>query len=427
MQQAELVLRQAETFRQSGRHDEAIACLRTLLKTRPDLAAAHNNLGLAWAGKQDYGKAVQCFREALRIRRDFAEAYCNLGTSLIIQGDARGGEAAIEEALRIRPDFALAHVNRAAVWLRRGDFERGLPEFEWRRLGAANLPAQVQAPLWDGAASGDNSILLIAEHGIGDTLQFVRYAPLVRRHCGKVVLYCRKNLIPLLRQCPGIDRCASPDEALPRCDFQAPLMSLPLLLGTTLLTVPADVPYVHARRDLADTWRERFSRYSGFKIGIGWQGNPRYPTDDLRSIPVRHFRPLARVPRVALFSLQKGAGADQLAGLGPDFPVVEFGGEFDASTGAFMDTAAVMYSLDLVITSDTAVAHLAGAMGIPVWVALCKSADWRWLEERDDSPWYPTMRLFRQAELGDWGALFERMATELKLVLDGEKSRLARS
>ncbi len=308
MQQAEQQLRQAEKLRQSARFDEAIACIESLLQAYPHLAAAHNNLGLIWAGKQDYPKAVACFRDAIRIRADFAVAYCNLGSVLLIQGDHQGGEAATEEALRIRPDFALPHLNRAAIWLRKGDFERGLPEFEWRRLGAANRHDPVAAPLWDGTASRDSSILLHAEHGIGDTLQFVRYASSVKRRCGTVVLQCDRSLLPLLQHCAGINRLIARGETPPQCHFQAPLMSLPLILRTTLATIPADVPYVFANRDLADAWQKRLAVHRGFKVGIAWQGNPRYPMDNLRSLPLRHFQPLTRIPGVTLFSLQKGAG-----------------------------------------------------------------------------------------------------------------------
>jgi hypothetical protein len=200
-------------------------------------------------------------------------------------------------------------------------------------------------------------------------------------------------------------------------------MSLPAIFATTLATVPAQVPYVFADSDLTELWRERLGTHGGFKVGIAWQGGRRYAGDAYRSLPLRHFAPLARIDGVRLFSLQKGPGSEQLADLPEGFAATDFGPELDAAAGAFMDTAAIMQNLDLVITSDTATAHLAGAMGLPVWVALNACADWRWLDDREDSPWYPTMRLFRQSRLGDWDELFERIAGELQKVVAGDTTK----
>jgi hypothetical protein len=426
-QDAEAQLRLAEKLRQSARYDEAVSCLHALLCADPGLAAAHNNLGLIWIGKHDYAQAIVCFREAIRIRRDFAEAFCNFGLLLLVSGDCDGAEAAIGEALRIKPDCAPAHLNRAAIWLRKGDFERGLPEFEWRRLCDAHRMAPVAAALWDGTLAPGSVILLRAEQGIGDNLQFVRFAPQVKERCGTVALQCDRSLLPLLKCCPGIDQFVARGERPPKCHFQAPLMSLPLMLRTTLASIPAEVPYVFADSDLVHAWEKRLAAHQGFKVGIGWQGNPSYPTDDLRSIPLRHFAPLVRVPGVTIVSLQKGKGSEQLDGVTAEWGVVAFGAELDTVAGTFMDTAAIMRTLDLVITSDTATAHLAGSLGVPVWVALCQLADWRWLEEREDSPWYPTMRLFRQNQFNAWEPVFERMAVELAALVRGDRSRLVPS
>jgi hypothetical protein len=200
----------------------------------------------------------------------------------------------------------------------------------------------------------------------------------------------------------------------PEFDLHVPLLSLPRLLGTTLESVPADGPYLDADPDLVETWRHRLGAYPGLKIGIAWQGNPKFRLDWVRSIPLAQFAPLADVPGVHLLSLQKGAGREQLAAPERRFPVTDLGGQMDETTGAFMDTAAVMKNLDLVITSDTSIAHLAGALGVPVWVALNAVPDWRWLLNRDDSPWYPTMRLFRQTRPGHWEDVFHRMAEVLR-------------
>ena len=292
-----------------------------------------------------------------------------------------------------------------------GRFEQGWPGYEWRwkckEFGS--LPP-FHPPLWDGSPLDGRTILVHAEQGLGDTLQFIRYAPLVHQRGGRVILVCQPPLIGLLTRSPGVERLVAQGEALPDYDVHVPLMSLPGLLGTTLESVPADVPYLDAEPQLVEAWRHRLGSYPGFKVGIVWQGNPKFRLDRRRSIPLAQFAPLARVPGVHLFSLQKGPGAEQLAAVTDRFPVTDLGRRLDD----FMDTAAVLKNLDLVISVDTAIAHLAGALGIPVWVALPFVPDWRWLMDREDSPWYPTMRLFRQARPGQWEDVFQRIAEALQ-------------
>jgi hypothetical protein len=253
------------------------------------------------------------------------------------------------------------------------------------------------------------------EQGLGDTLQFIRYAPLVKERGGTVLVECPASLIPLLSSCAGIDRSVPEGSALPDFQVHVPLMSLPRIFGTTLATIPSNVPYLNADERLVESWREKLRSITEFKIGIAWQGNPNHKWDRHRSIPLAQFAPLARLPGVRLVSLQKVHGTEQLKD--GHFPILDLGPDLDGSNGAFMDTAAVMKNLDLVVTTDTAIAHLAGALGVPVWVALSRIADWRWMFEREDSPWYPTMRLFRQSELGNWKPVFERMAGEVEKLL----------
>jgi hypothetical protein len=249
------------------------------------------------------------------------------------------------------------------------------------------------------------------EQGLGDMIQFIRYAPLVKG--GRVVVECPGTLVPLFSSCPGIDRLVAEGDALPEYDVHLPLLSLPHRLGTTLATVPADVPYLAAPAERIERWRAAVAAVEGFKVGVVWQGNRLYQWDRHRSVPLAAFAPLARLPGVRLVSLQKGHGTEQLREAGRGFPVTELAGEMDEG-GVFLDTAAVMKHLDLVVAADTAVAHLAGALGVPVWLALSAISDWRWLTKREDSPWYPTMRLFRQTTLGEWGSVFGRMADEVR-------------
>ena len=255
---------------------------------------------------------------------------------------------------------------------------------------------------------------------MGDTLQFVRYAALVKKQGGMVVLACPAPLMPLLRTCPGIDRLVSRKSAIPLHTVHIPLLSLPRVLRTELATIPCDVPYLYADPARVHFWRNELANVSAFKVGIAWQGNPKHVNDANRSVPLSQFQPLAEIPGVQLFSLQVGKGSEQLAQLDGKFTVMDLRQRIE---GAYTETAAVMKNLDLVICCDTSVAHLAGALGVPVWVALPFATDWRWLHHRDDSPWYPTMRLFRQQRAKDWPDVFTRLKEALASEIQKPRNR----
>ncbi len=228
-----------------------------------------------------------------------------------------------------------------------------------------------------------------------------------------MIVECPRPLLSLLTSCAGIDRLVGCGEELPAFDVQAPLLNLAGIFHTDLRNLPAAIPYLFADPTLVEPWRRELGGIAGFKIGIAWQGSPKHRSDRDRSIPLGYFEPLASLPGTRFFSLQKGAGVEQLQDMAGRFPITAVGNRLQD----FMDTAAVMMSLDLVITCDTAVAHLAGALGVPAWVALPFVPDWRWLLDRDDSPWYPTMRLFRQDRRGDWQGVFQRIEVALSSVL----------
>ncbi|HEY7158656.1 MAG TPA: DUF6165 family protein [Gemmataceae bacterium] len=397
-----------------GQPDEALPYYRRAVRLEPAEAIYLSNLGnaLTLAGRPDEAEAA-C-RQALRLKPDFADAYHNLGISLAARGEIEQALAINAQALRLKPDHVGARNCQSMWWLQMGDFARGWEEYEWRWKKAKVPPRDFPQPLWDGSPLEGRTLLLHTEQGLGDTLQFIRYAPLVKQRGGTVIVECPTALGQLLARCSGIDRLIARGAPLPIFDVHAPLLSLPRIFGTTLANVPANVPYLFADATLIDYWRSELSGVAGFKIGIAWQGNPRFPADGMRSIPLTHFTPLAQVEGVRLFSLQKGPGREQLPAVAGYLPVIDLADRLDETTGGFMDTAAVMKNLDLVVTSDTSIAHLAGALGVPVWVALALGADWRYLLGREDSPWYPTMRLFRQTRLGDWDSVFERIATELR-------------
>jgi tetratricopeptide (TPR) repeat protein len=404
------------TLARQNKFDEAAESYRQAITHRPDYAAAHNNLGIALRKLGRYDEAVAACERAIALKPSYAEAFINRGKAFAAM--ARYDEAIVSftRCLELWPEHVDARLNRALVWLRQGDFALGWAEYGSRlRKGRLSKRAQLR-PAWNGCPPRGLRVLLIAEQGLGDSLQFIRYAPILKRMGATVLFECPEKLVKLLQGMPGIDVLFPQAVEPPPHDVHAALMSLPGLLGTRLETIPADVPYIQADTERIERWGRELAEYREFKVGINWQGNAAYASDYHRSMPLRRFAPLARVPGVRLFSLQKYGGSEQLKELEGAFPVVDLGSRLDEGegTGAFLDTAAVLKNLDLFVSSDTAVVHLAGALGVPVWVPLSASASWHWMDQREDSPWYPTMRLFRQERLLDWPPVFERMAAALR-------------
>jgi tetratricopeptide (TPR) repeat protein len=400
--------------REQRRLEEAAAWHRQALQVDPRRAATHFNLAIALTELGQLEEATTCYQQALRLKPDFGEAYDGLGVAFTKQGRFEEAMACFDQALHYDTSQAEAHLNRAILWLLQGDWGRGWKEYEWRWRTRDFTRHSFRQPLWDGSALEGRTILLHAEQGLGDTVHFIRYASLVKQRGGNTIVACQPPLVRLLAGVAGIDKLVAQGTALPAFDVQAPLLSLPGIFQTTSANVPNTVPYLKAAPGLVQKWRQEIAPLGGFKVGIAWQGNPTYRYDRQRSIPLALFGLLAQVPGVQLISLQKGPGTEQQQGLTGQFPLVDLGNELDESSGPFMDTAAIVKNVDLVISSDTVIAHLAGALAVPVWVALPVVPDWRWLLEREDSQWYPTMRLFRQRQYGHWEDLFDRMAEELK-------------
>jgi tetratricopeptide (TPR) repeat protein len=392
-----------------NKFDEAAIRFERALALRPDYAEAHNKLGTICWHQSKFDQAAARYARAIAARPTYAEAYNNLGSILHEQLKLTEARQVFQRLEALEPGSPFAQFGLGIGYLVEGDYERGWRAFEGRRH-LPGLSANPGFPLWRGEPLAGRSLLLLAEDGLGDTIQFVRYARTMKRLGARVVLACPAALGRLLASNTDLDELfiLGTAEELPRCDFYLPLLSAPGALGTNASTIPCDIPYLSADPKLMEQWRREFAAIEGFKIGIVWQGSRNYFLDRWRSIPLAQFAPLARLPDVRLISLQKGLGPEQFAGI--DFPVIDLSNRLDEAAGPFMDTAAVIQNLDLVITADTAVGHLAGALGAPVWIALPFSTDWRWLLNREDSPWYPSVRLFRQTKIGEWPDVFERMA-----------------
>ena len=402
-------------LRELGRFDEAALSLREAVRLQPGSSERHHALAIAQLHGGDIGEALTSCRTALRLDPQLVGAHISLGYALSELGQFSAALDCYQRALEIDPDAREAKKNRALVRLLLGNFADAWPDYE-ARWGSKELPHRpFPQPLWDGAPLEGRRIFIHAEQGLGDTLQFVRYLPLVKACGGKVLFACAAPLHPLLAEFGGIDRLLPQDEPLPPFDVHAPLLSLPRIFGTRVETIPAPTPYVSVSRDLIDDWSRELGSIHGFRVGIAWQGSKAHQRDRERSIPLTCFEALARMPGVRLIALQKGEGREQLDALAGRIAVEDLGSRYEA--GDFRDTAAVMKNLDLVVTCDTAVGHLAGALAVPGWLALPFVPDWRWLLDRDDSPWYASVRLFRQQRRGDWSAVFVRIEDALLALL----------
>jgi tetratricopeptide (TPR) repeat protein len=433
---------------EQGKLDEAIGWYRRALEVNPRDAATHNNLGNALMAQGKLKESVDSFNRAVELNPmtvsprknlgncqlaagDFEAAsisfrrvleqipneavvHGNLGTALRQLGQFDDAIRSYATAIKLNPDCSNALYGKASLKLLMADFDSGWPEYE-ACLQVENLRNRpISKPKWEGEPLEARTLLLHCEQGLGDTIQFVRYAAMLKKmnNAGTIVVECQRVLLKLLSTCPGIDHLVAQGAEVPPFDIHALLLSVPAILRTSLEFIPAEIPYLFADQQLMMYWRDKLAGLSRPQIGINWRG---LQTTGHRDIPFKYIRMLAALPGVQLISLQKGERRDELIAANHDgLPILDFGDNLDVMQGAFMDTAAIMMNMDLVITSDTAIPHLAGALGVPVWLALPYVPEWRWLLNRSDSPWYPTMRLFRQKQPGDWTSVFEEIRVALR-------------
>ncbi len=406
-------------LRELGRLEEAAASFDAALRENPRCVEALLGKGIAEFKSGRPEQALQWFESALAADPRCATAFCGRGLALQELSRFEEAKADFERSLAADPELVEGHSNLGALQLFLGDFERGWEGYEYRKLHSyeCKIDAKALWPVWNGEALAGKKLLILDEAAHGDTFLLARYFPLLAAMGAAVTYQCRPRMVEILKQVPGV-RLVTEAEPGESFDYQIHIFSLPRAFKTRLDTVPARVPYIHADPALAAKWAERLGSH-GFKIGICWQGNPDPKIDMARAAPLAAFAPLAAIPDVRLISLQKGYGTEQIATSGVN--VETLGGNFDAGPHAFVDTAAVMAGLDLIVSVDTSIVHLAGAMGLPVFVALKHVPEWRWMPGRTDLPWYPTARLFRQAARGDWASVFGEMAKEVAILAAGKK------
>lgn len=398
------------SYKQLGNHAEAMAAYRRALQLKPALAAAHLNLGGALLQDGSWDEAATHFRQAEAQQPDLAEAALGIGYASELRGERTTAMENYRRAIELQPDLAEAHFNLALQLLAAGDWEAGWREYEWRWRLAEVSGNRLHPPgaLWDGSSLAGRTLLLYTEQGFGDSIQFVRYAGLLSKQAREVILRCPDPLVRLFQSLEGV-RVVREGDPLPAYDLRCPLLSVPGILGTTPAGVPAEIPYLFADPQAAGAWASRMGNAtSELRVGLAWASDPNNFIAKLKSLQLSDLQGLGGLP-VTFFSLQKGAAAKQAGDPPPGMRIVDL----TAELRDFADTAALLANLDLVITIDTAVAHLAGAMGKPVWTFVHFPAVWRWMPESTRTLWYPTMRLYRQRRPREWTPVLEQAAQDL--------------
>jgi Tfp pilus assembly protein PilF len=423
----QILTNRGRALRNLDRLDEAETSLREALRLKPDFANAHRELGnvLDYLGR--FEEAEASVRTALRLQPEDALAHYNLGRILYHLGRATEAQASYRTALRLRPEMPGWRMALGQALLLAGQFEEGWKEFEWRwQTGRmARVGPLFPVPSWNGEAIGDRVILLLADQGHGDTLQFCRYVPQIAAGARRTVLAVQPSLVRLLSRLPGVSEIITQDDGPSSFDLWCALMSLPHAVGTTLETIPATTPYLTADPTDVAHWRERLAGLAGLRVGLCWAGGrtrdlSKIAADRRRSITLDILALLGEISGVQFISLQKGPPAAEAARPPQGMELHDFTEDLHD----FADTAALIEGLDLVISVDTAVAHLAGALGKPVWVLNRFDTDFRWPRDRDDSPWYPSLRQFRQPTPGEWHSVINRARGALQRLAAGDHSQL---
>lgn len=397
---------------------DAVENCRKALKLQPDQPQVYNTMGFALKNQGKFAEAVDSYKRAVTLKPDYPEPYNHLGVLSAAQGRYEQAIDNYRAAIEIDPEYAEAHWNLSLALLMTGRLAEGWQHHRWRHspdLKLLTYPHQYRKPRWDGADFQSKTLLVHYEQGFGDTIQFVRYLPMIKERGGTVILEVPRSLVRLLQGFDGVDELIEASfDTQPAIDFDMhiSLMDLPGIFNTTLETIPAHVPYIHTDLALVESWKEMIAG-DHFKVGIVWSGSTDYERNHLRSCNLADFEPLSRIDGVRLYSLQKAAPAAQIDQWTGRTPIIDLASHFRD----FKDAAAAIQNLDLVVSVDTSVLHLAAAMAKPVWALICSKPAWQWMLHRTDSPWYPTMTLFRQQATGQWHHLFRRLADQLEALV----------
>lgn len=396
-----------------GQYVQAEAVLRKVLQTSPDSYAALSNLGLVLTSQERFDEAMEYLRRAVNIRPETPNAHLNIANVLMRQGRRQEGMDTYDAILKIHPDLPSALFNRSLTLLRWGRLEQGWKDYaqrwRWPEFDSCFLHDRFTFPSWTGQELHGQRICIHYEQGIGDVIQFARYLPMVARRGGRVIVEVHDPLVRLMKRVQGVEESVRYSKKPPEVPAFAAIMDLPGIFGTTLENIPADVPYIEPYPEDVAVWKQRLEGESRLRVGVVWAGNAHNPVNAHRSMNIEALRPLLQLEGAAFYSLQVG-GSEDIQRLGQDASRLR---DLSEHLKDFADTAAAISQLDLVIAVDTAVVHLAGAMNKPVWLLLYYQGDWRWLEDRSDSPWYPSLRIFRQAHKDDWTEIVAQAADAL--------------
>lgn len=399
--------------------DKALISYDNSININPNFFEAHLNRGNLLNELNRIEEAIISYNNAININPNYAKAFYNLGFTYKKLMRLEESIICFDKAIAIDPNYTTAKIHKSSIELLKGNFQEGyaLSENRFKLKSSILCERYFDKPKWSGKESLKNKkILIVSEQGLGDIIQYCRYVPLFKSLGAIVLLEAPKKLIPLLSSLQGVANLIEKEDKLLTYDFYYPLLSLPLAFNTTIKNLPKNIPYLSVPENLKNKWKKYIGN-NGFKIGICWQGNKQSELDKGRSFPPSLFKSISKIQNIRLISLQKYEGAEQLANLDNEIKIENLPPDFDEKKNSFLDTAAIMHNLDLIITSDTSLTHLAGALGMKTWLALQYVPDARWLLNVNTSPWYPRHKLFRQKKIGNWDTVFDEIKNELMILI----------
>lgn len=404
-------------LQKQNKYSESLGYYAKATTLNPDYAESYNNLAAALYKLGNFKAAIENCRKAIKLKGNYAEAYNTLAAAL--QAEQRFDEATecYDKTVKYAPEYAEAYYSRGMLYLCHGEFAKGWDDYQWRlKTKKTKVTLRYDKPWWQGESFQGKTLLVQSEQGFGDSIQFVRYLPMAKDRGGTVILAEKSELIGSFQSLEGIDDLVDLRELIDgavKYDLYIPLLNLPAIFDTKIDNIPARIPYLSAEASKIVYWHDKI-KTDAFKIGIAWSGNPEHANDHNRSCALKYFTRLAKIKDIKLFSLQKGPGTEQINNWPENLELINLGQKFED----FTDTAAAIENMDLTISVDTSVAHLAGAMGKATWLLIPYESDWRWMLEREDSPWYPTIRLFRQKQHGNWDDVFQSATEQLKILIE---------